>query len=167
MAAALAAFFADAYPERKPIVTIVEPNTADCIYLTAAADDGKLHACGEDMHSIMAGLCCGKPCTIAWDILHDYADFAISCPDTVSANGMRMLGNPLPGDPRIISGESGAVTSGIAAELMMNPALADFEQQLGLGADSMILCISTEGDTDQENYRNIVWYGRYPDQDRV
>ena len=36
------------------------------------------------------------------------------------------------------------------------------KQQLGLTADSRILCISTEGDTDKENYRRIVWEGKYP-----
>lgn len=163
MAAALTAFLADAYGARKPVITIVEPNTADCIYLTAAADDGQLHQCGEDMHSIMAGLCCGKPCTLAWDILRDYADFAISCPDHISANGMRILGNPMGSDEKIISGESGAVTTGLTAALTLDDSLAQMKQTLGLGPDSIVLCISTEGDTDRAHYRDIVWYGKHAD----
>lgn len=31
-----------------------------------------------------------------------------------------------------------------------------------MGADARILCISTEGDTDAENYRRIVWDGAHP-----
>lgn len=161
MAAAVAAYFANRYGDDRPQVIVVEPNGADCIFRTAKAADEQLHCCGEDMHSIMAGLCCGEPCTIAWNILRDYADFALSCPDHVSADGMRILGNPLPGDTRIISGESGAVTTGAAAALMLDPALASQRAALRMDADSVILCISTEGDTDQENYRRIVWYGAY------
>ena len=36
---------------------------------------------------------------------------------------MRVLGNPVNGDTRVISGESGAVTLGLVAELMQNPSL--------------------------------------------
>ena len=34
---------------------------------------------------------------------------------------------------------------------------------LNLGDDSVVLCFSTEGATDMENYRNVVWYGKYTD----
>ena len=45
------------------------------------------------------------------------ADFfdKVSCPDWVSARGMRMLGVPVKGDPVVISGESGAVGMGLIA----------------------------------------------------
>ena len=161
MAAAMAGFFADAYGESRPAVIVVEPFTADCIYRTAEANDGRLHACdGEAMHTIMAGLCCGEPCSLAWEILRDHADFALRMTDAIAATGMRVLGNPLPGDQRIISGESGASTLGAAFAVMTDPALDDTRRALGLGADSTILCISTEGDTDRRNYRDIVWLGK-------
>lgn len=162
MAAAMTGFFADVFKENKPKIIIVEPEGADCIFRTAEANDGKLRFCGEDMSTIMAGLCCGEPCTIAWEVLKKYADFALCCPDYIAADGMRMYGNPLGDDERIISGESGAVTGGIAAEIMTNPELADVRDMLELNSQSTILCISTEGDTDRENYRNIVWRGKYP-----
>ena len=75
---------------------------------------------------------------------------------------MRVLGNPAGDDERIISGESGASTSGLVAELMMNESLGELRDAIGLGRDSRVLCISTEGDTDRENYRRIVWDGSYP-----
>ena len=83
-------------------------------------------------------------------------------PDYVAAKGMRVLGNPLPGDDKVISGESGAATTGFVAEVLMKPELAELKAALGLGPDSRILCFSTEGDTDKENYRKIVWDGAYP-----
>jgi diaminopropionate ammonia-lyase len=33
----------------------------------------------------------------------------------------------------------------------------ELTEQLGLGADSKVLVISTEGDTDPDYYRKIVW----------
>ena len=75
---------------------------------------------------------------------------------------MRMLGNPLAGDPRIVSGESGAVTTGLLALLMTSPALTQTREQLGLDEHSRVLLISTEGDTDPQQYLDIVWDGQYP-----
>lgn len=159
----LTGFFADLYgDEDRPIITIVEPNKADCIYRTAKADDGTLHFVKGEMDSIMAGLCCGEPCSIGWRILHDHADNFVSVPDYVAAEGMRILGNPLPGDTPIIAGESGAATFGFVAEVMRNESLGWLREQLGLGPDSNVLCFSTEGDTDRENYRRIVWDGLHP-----
>ena len=148
--------------EERPVVTIVEPDQADCIFRTAQANDGRLHYVTGDMNSIMAGLCCGEPCTIGWNVLRDHADHFISMPDYVAAEGMRILGNPLPGDTKVISGESGAATLGFVAEVLRNPGLKDLKESLGLNQDSRILCFSTEGDTDRENYRRIVWDGLYP-----
>lgn len=161
MSGGLTGFFADYYGEDRPIITIVEPNKADCIYRTAAADDGKLHFVTGDMDSIMAGLCCGEPCTIGWSVLKDHADNFVSVPDYCAAKGMRVLGNPLPGDDKVISGESGAATLGFVAELMSNPSLDWLRAQLKIDENSRILCFSTEGDTDRENYRRIVWDGLY------
>ena len=162
MAGAIAGLFAAIYGEDRPIVTIVEPNKADCIFRTAEADDGKLHFVTGDMDTIMAGLACGEPCSIGWNILADYADHFISCPDYVAAKGMRILGNPAGKDDRVISGESGAAAFGAVAELMTNPALAEYRAAIGLNEHSRVLCFSTEGDTDRENYKAIVWDGKYP-----
>ena len=111
---------------------------------------------------MMAGLACGEPCTIAWDILRNHADAFLACPDWVSAKGMRMLAAPLKGDPAVTSGESGAVGMGVVATLMEDPAYAELRDALGLDRSSTVLLFSTEGDTDPENYRKIVWGGEYP-----
>ena len=162
MSGGVTGFFADLYKdEEQPIITIVEPNKADCIYRTAKANDGKLHFVTGSMDTIMAGLACGEPCTIGWQVLHDHADNFVSMPDYVAAEGMRILSSPLAGDPRVVSGESGASTFGFVAEVLRNPNLTWLKEQLKLDADSRILCFSTEGDTDRENYRRIVWDGAY------
>ena len=157
MAAAMASFFAEYYGEKRPQVIIVEPEGADCIYRTAEADDGKIHSYEGELKSIMAGLCCGEPCTIAWDILKEEADWCISCEDRTAETGMRVLGNPTGSDERIVSGESGASTTGAVVEILALEENSSIKEKLCLGENSIILCISTEGDTDRENYRKIVW----------
>ena len=162
MAGAIAGFFADAYGEKdKPMIIIVESNQADCIFRTAQASDGRLHEVNGALDTIMAGLACGKPCSIGWEILQDYAESFMAVPDYVAAKGMRILGNPVGDDSRIISGESGAVTLGVVAELMQNRNFEQIRKQLKLDRNSKILCFSTEGDTDRENYRRVVWDGLY------
>ena len=163
MSGGITGFFADLYgDEDRPIITIVEPNKADCIYRSAEANDGNPHFVKGDMNTIMAGLACGEPCTIGWNVLHDHADNFVSMPDYVAAEGMRVLGNPLPGDDRVISGESGAATLGFVAEVMRNQSLDWLRKQLKLDENSRVLCFSTEGDTDKENYQRIVWDGLHP-----
>lgn len=98
-------------------------------------------------------------CTIGWNILSDYADDFVSIPDWIAAKGMRVLGNPLRDDPRVISGESGAATIGLVTEILHNPTLGWLKDVLKLDKASRILCLSTEGNTDRENYRRIVWDG--------
>ncbi len=162
MAGAVCAYFASLYGrEDRPVISIIEPDQADCLYKTAGAGDGRTHAVTGDMKSIMAGLCCGEPCSLAWKVLKDHADHFISMPDCIAAEGMRILGSPLPGDRRIISGESGASTLGLVAEVLRNPDLRQLKEDLGLDQDSRILCFSTEGATDRENYKRIVWDGAY------
>ena len=75
---------------------------------------------------------------------------------------MRVLGNPLGTDPRVISGESGAVGLGILSAVHFHPQREALMNKLGLDSRSVVLVISTEGDTDVEHYREVVWEGKYP-----
>ena len=108
------------------------------------------------MDSMMAGLCCGEPCTVSWEILKGVADGFVSCGDHYAVRGMQLLGKPLGNDPAVVSGESGAVTAGVLEGLMTEDRLAGFREKLGLDKSSRVLLISTEGDTDRENYRRIL-----------
>lgn len=161
MAGAMAGFIADYYKEERPQIIIVEPNSADCLYRTALANNGKLQKVGGDLHSIMAGLCCGEPCNLGWQQLAAYADYFVSMPDKAAALGMRVLGNPLPGDAAIISGESGAAGVGLLAAVLREKQLQELAANLKLNLNSVALCISTEGATDIENYRRIMWEGAW------
>ena len=143
----------EVYGRDYPITAIVEPDKADCVYRSAAADDGKLHFVTGDMDTIMAGLACGEPCTVVWPVLNSYADAFVSCDDETAASGMRLLGR---GEPAVVSGESGAVGAGLL-ERIMSGRYEELRRALKLDETSRVLLISTEGDTDRENYRKIVF----------
>ncbi len=162
MAGAMAGFFANLYGENRPRIIIVEPQKADCLFRTARANDGKLHPVRGKMNTIMAGLACGEPCTIGWKVLETVADAFLSVRESVAADGMRILAAPCPGDSPILSGESGAAAFGAAMNLLLDDHLKEIKETLGIDADSRLLFISTEGDTDKENYQNVVWRGKYP-----
>ncbi|HBF2537690.1 TPA: diaminopropionate ammonia-lyase [Clostridioides difficile] len=161
LAGAVQGYVASIYDEC-PITVVVEAGEADCYYKSAEAGDGKPRFVGGDMPTIMAGLACGEPNTIGFEVLKNHAAAFVSAPDWVSAKGMRTLGNPLNGDEKVISGESGAVTTGLLVAAMEREDLADLRKDLKLDENSRILLISTEGDTDPDKYRSIVWDGEYP-----
>ncbi|WP_376769023.1 diaminopropionate ammonia-lyase [Clostridium psychrophilum] len=160
-AGSIQGYLASEYGANRPITTIVEPNEAACIFNSVNQKDGKPHAVTGYMPTIMAGLACGEPNIVSWGILRDYADMYISCPDYVTARGMRILGNPLKGDPKVISGESGAVCLGMMSLILQDNNLKEISQKLNINKNSKILIISTEGDTDPVSYRKIVWDGAY------
>jgi diaminopropionate ammonia-lyase len=161
LAGAIQGFFASKYGEECPKTVVVESNLADCYYKSAVANDGEARAVGGEMQTIMAGLACGEVNTIGWEILKNYSKAFISVPDWVAAKGMRILGNPLKGDTCVISGESGAVTAGVLYEIMTNDEYKDLKEALELDENSRVLLFSTEGDTDPDKYREIVWDGKY------
>ena len=164
-AAAVAAFLVAVMGSDAPRIIIVEPHAANCFYQSAIAGDGKAHAVGGSLQTLMAGLACGEPSTLAWSILKDYTTAFMSCPDYMAANGMRMLAAPVQGDQPIVSGESGAAGAGALHWLMCHPAAADQRETLGLNAEASVLLISTEGDTVPHIYRSIVWQGAHSDED--
>lgn len=161
-ASGILGFFASVFGEDCPKTIVVEASAADCIYKSALKGDGSLVAVGGDMNTIMAGLACGEANTIGWEILKNYSHAFVSCPDWVSAYGMRVLGNGLKDDRKVVSGESGAVSAGLITAVMRNSGLKDLKDILCLDENSKVLMFSTEGDTDPEKYLKIVWEGEYP-----
>ncbi|MEA4866094.1 MAG: diaminopropionate ammonia-lyase [Sphaerochaeta sp.] len=162
LAASVIGFYHALFGQDAPKCIVVEPDKAPCIFESALADDGKPHSVTGALDTIMAGLACGDPSPIAWEILNKNADAFIKVPDYVAAKGMRIYATPLSGDPLIISGESGAVTLGAFASIMQYPELEDLRKALELDENSQVLFINTEGNTDPVHFRQIIWEGANP-----
>lgn len=160
LAGAVVGYFTNLYPDNPPVFVVVEADVAACLYKGAAAGDGDIRIVDGDMQTIMAGLACGEPNTISWDILKNHVKTFISAPDWVAAKGMRMLSAPLKGDPQVTSGESGAAPFGALAAIMTMDEYAPLKEELELNETSRVLLFSTEGNTDPERYKHIVWEGK-------
>ena len=162
LAGAVVGYFTNLFPNDPPKFVIMEAGAADCLYQGALAADGDPRNVTGDLKTIMAGLACGEPNILSWDILRNHVSAFVSCPDWVSALGMRMLGVPLKGDPTVISGESGAVGMGVIAAIMTSDNCRDLREYLGLDRFSQVLLFSTEGNTDPEKFREVLWNGEHP-----
>jgi diaminopropionate ammonia-lyase len=164
MAGAVAGYLANCFPDDPPTIVVMEPTNAACLYASAAAGDGLPHEVTGDLQTIMAGLACGVPNPVGWDILNAYAKCFLRCGDSVAADGIRILANPVSGDPAVEAGESGSIGVGVLRLLANVPAFAGLKDQLGINARSIVLCFNTEGATDPVNYRDIAWYGKHPSE---
>jgi diaminopropionate ammonia-lyase len=157
LAAASQAYLFELFGDQRPLLTVVEPTRAACFYEPMATHKRTPQKLSGNLNTIMAGLACGEPSTLAWGILRDYADVFVACPDYIAMRGMRILGNPLQGDDRVISGESGAVTLGLLTTVLAQASCRKIAKALRLDETSKVLLLSTEGDTDPSMYRKIVW----------
>ncbi|TXD97842.1 diaminopropionate ammonia-lyase [Psychrobacter frigidicola] len=140
---------------------IAEPATADCIFRSGTSAQGDMVNVSGKLNTIMAGLACGEPNPVTWPVLKDCSNYFARVDDNVSALGMRVLGNPLLGDTRVISGESGAVTLGLLYQLCSDVSSKDSHKELGLNKESVVMIFNTEGDTHPSRYRDIVWNVKY------
>jgi len=162
MSGAVLGFLVERFKGKHPITVIIEPENAACMYKSALVGDGQTHRVEGGLETIMAGLACGEANPMGWEILRDYADFFVSCPDSVTAEGMRRLANPIGADSKILSGESGAVGAGLLDILMRKSTFIEYQEAVRLNKDSVVLAFSTEGDTDPDGYRKIVHHGKCP-----
>lgn len=153
MAGGVAGYILDRYRAQAPVVTVVEPTQAACVFRSARTGDGRALSIPGNPETIMAGLNCGTPCGVTWPVLRDGAEFYCACEDGVTEAGMRAYAHPLPGDRAVVSGESGAVTYGLLLEILKDPSLREIFR---IDGNSVILLVSTEGDTDPEGYRRVV-----------
>ena len=145
LAGAVVGYFSNLYADNLPTFVVVEAEAAACLYKGAAAGDGEIRIVDGDMQTIMAGLACGEPNTISWDILKNHVKVFIAA--------------PVKGDAPITSGESGAAPFGALAAMMTMDEYKDLRNDIGLDENSKVLLFSTEGDTDPDRYKNIVWKG--------
>ena len=162
LAASVIGFYHALFPDDPPKCIVVEPDKADCLFQSIKSSDGKAKSVNGKLDTIMAGLACGDPSPVAWEILKNCANCFITCPDYIAAKGMRIYATPLDGDPFIVSGESGAVTLGVLVSALREHGVEELREFLCIDMDSQILLINTEGNTDPVNFRQIIWEGANP-----
>lgn len=151
LAAGVAAGLRQYWGEAAPRVVIVEPELAACLLESARNGEATNFAIAEE--TLMAGLSCGEPSGMAWEILAEEASDFLTIPEQIVAPAVRLLARPLEGDTAIEAGES--AIAGLAA-LIAARQDADLSQKLGLDAQSRVLLIGSEGVTDPEIFAKIM-----------
>ena len=140
--------------EDPPFFIGVEPHSANCLFESIKA--GYRLSVENELKTSMAGLDCGSISTLAWKILKNGLTGAISISDKLSEEAMKILANPISGDPMIISGESGASALGALIGLCKTNKFRGFKEKIYLNEFSKVLVINTEGDTDPSNYQRVI-----------
>ncbi|MES0862734.1 diaminopropionate ammonia-lyase [Ruegeria sp. SCPT10] len=151
LAAGVAAALRQYWGAESPRVIIVEPELAACLFESAKAGAATSVAIAEE--TIMAGLSCGEPSPLAWEILAEEATDFLTIPENVVAPAVRLLARPLPGDTALEAGES--AVAGLAA-LIIARTDDDVSAQLGLDGESRVLLIGSEGVTDPAIFQMIM-----------
>lgn len=153
LAAAVCAAYWLRWGPKRPRLVVVEPVTADCCYRSAV--QGKPTTTPGDLETVMAGLAAGEVSPLAWTILSAGADDFVTLSDDYAPRAMRLLAET---KPAVVAGESGAAGLACLIALGEHPAAA---KALGIGADSRVMLIGSEGATDPVLYEKLV--GRKPE----
>ena len=98
----------------------------------------------------MAGLSCGEPSLLGWEILRTGADDFVTISDQLIPSTMRMLAS---NNHPIEAGESSV--AGLAALIEIMKA-QDIAKKLKLDSQSIVLLFGTEGATDPKIYNAII-----------
>lgn len=151
IAAAAAGYMAETLGKARPRFVVVEPGRAACVLESFRAGAPVRIPHGEP--TVMAMLECYDPSPLAIRILARTADAFMTVDEDDAVAIMRRLARPAAGDPPVVAGESGGVGLAGLVRAMADPAI---RAELGLGPDSRILVVNTEGATDPDRYRELV-----------
>jgi diaminopropionate ammonia-lyase len=136
-------------PGPRPRLVSVEPTSAACVLESVAA--GRVSTLEHEQDSIMAGLNCATPSLVAWPLVSAGIDVYLGVPDERVPEAMRLLA-----DDGIVAGETGAAGLAGMLALVDEQSLAAAREAAGLGRDTRVLLLCTEGATDPDAYRRIV-----------
>ncbi|MER6127994.1 diaminopropionate ammonia-lyase [Streptomyces sp. NPDC001795] len=122
---------------RAPALLSVEPEAAACVLESLTLGEPVSVTTGD---TIMAGLNCGTPSSIAWPYLYGGLDAAVAIPDADSARAaahLAVLG--------VSSGPCGAAALAGLRAVLTGVGAEERRTALGLGPDSVAVLLSTEG----------------------
>lgn len=151
LAAGVVAGLRQNWGKQGPRVVIVEPDLAACLFESGRS--GVATTFAVQTETLMAGLSCGEPSGMAWEILAEEAADFLTIPDSLVAPCVRLLARPFAGDTAIEAGES--AIAGLAALIAARQDAA-LSAKLGLDAQSRVLLIGSEGVTDPAIFAQIM-----------
>ncbi len=151
LAAAGTVSFVQRHGADRPRLVCVEPDDSACFLESIDHGDGEPHQATGAQRSMMVGLCCGMPSLLAWPVIRDAMHLFLGIEDEYAIAAIRTFHSH-----GITSGESGASCLAGLLAVLQRDDLAPAREHLGLGQDSHVLVINTEGATDPANHARIV-----------
>lgn len=151
LAAGVVAAMRQYWGDAAPRFVVVEPELAACLFESAKTGQARTVKIHEE--TVMAGLSCGEPSELAWDILAEEVRDYLTVPDALVGPTMRLLARPMGDDQPIQAGES--AVAGLAALIAARRDGA-LSESLALGPASEIVLIGSEGVTDQAIFEQIM-----------
>ncbi len=142
-------------------VVCVEPYESDAIY--ESIKRSALASTRKSQQTIMAGLNCGTPSSLAFEILKNGTDAFSIISDQYAIDAIKYLNAPLPGDQYIAAGESGAAGLAGLLAIMNSHSMLPLRNFLGLNAKSNVLIFNTETVTDPILFSELMNSGRKPE----
>ncbi len=139
------------YLDNVPEIIVVEPDSAACVMESVRS--GKIVKVDIKRESLMGGMSCGEVSLVPWEILKNSVKYCISLPDDDIAKTMKLLGNAIFSNEKIIAGENSV--PGVIS-LITSCEDQNIKEDLRLDKYSNILLIGCEGDTDQEMYQKLI-----------
>jgi diaminopropionate ammonia-lyase len=117
-----------------PSVLAVEPVSAACVLDSICA--GELRTV-ETPGTVMAGLNCGTPSSLAWRVFRNGLDAAVAIPDEEAMRAVDDLGRL-----GVSAGPCGAASLAGVREMLLNK---DRREAMGIVPDAVVVLINTEG----------------------
>ena len=151
LAAAIIAVFHQEWGRAAPKNIIVEPELAPCLF--ASAKINKMTSVDIKEETLMAGLSCGEPSELAWNVLKEAAIGFLTIPENLVAPAVRLLALGQSGDTKIEAGES--AVAGLIG-LMCGALNQKLRDRMELNSGSTVMIIGSECVTDPTVYKNII-----------
>ena len=145
---AICAYFWEKFHMNNIKFIVVESEFAPC--LIESAKKNEMVSVSVDQETMMAGLSCGEPSLLGWEILSVGADDFVTISDQSIPSTMQMLAE---NNPPIEAGESSVAGLAALIEIMEDQ---DVAKKINLDLDSIVLLFGTEGATDPEIYSAII-----------
>jgi diaminopropionate ammonia-lyase len=140
LATGIAATLWETLGSARPLLAIVEPESADCFMQSARA--GRPAPASGDARTMMGGLACREISPDTWAVLQPCIDWFCTVPENAVAPALRRLALPGAGDRPIAAGPSGC--AGLQALLRLAGEEAA-RQAIGLDRNARVLLIGSEG----------------------
>jgi diaminopropionate ammonia-lyase len=156
LAAGAVNYFDQAALDETPALIVVEPTEAACLFTSITSSEGIPRPASGSLQTIAAGLNCALPSLAAWPTVRRGVKACLAVEDKYVEEAVRTLFHPDGGDPCIVSGEAGAAGLAGLLALTRDANLEPARKKLGLGSESCVLVIVTEGATNPDGFREIV-----------